>query len=481
MIVRPTSLHIDAMYRTDFASFIAKCFLTLHPGKPFYMNWHILSMAYQLEQVRLGRINRLIINMPPRSLKSIVSSVAYPAWLLGHDPSKLIVAVSYSKDLAIKHHNDFRKIMGATFYQRAFATRISRTKNTELEVETTLGGGRLATSIDGTLTGRGGDLVVLDDPLKSIDALSNLKREKPNSWYYKTLVSRLNDKVNGAILLVMQRLHMNDLTGTVLCGSEQWTKLVLSAIAELDEDILIGPNKYHTRRFGEALHQEREPLSFLEMMRSQQGADTFSAQYQQHPTPPGGALIKRAWVRRYDQLPASDASSQILQSWDTASKEGGENDYSACATVLIHNNQYYLVDVMRGRYNYPTLKSLAMGHARAYNANKILIEDTGVGTALIAEMQSAGFSAIAVKPEHDKLTRMSIQSAKIEGGQWFLPSHATWLAEFETEFFSFPMAGHDDQIDAISQALGHQLSAYGWNERNLKGLASFTSSLCGGW
>jgi predicted phage terminase large subunit-like protein len=477
---RPTIRHADAMHRTDFASFIGKCFHTLQPGRQFHMNWHIAATAYHLEQVRLGKINRLIINMPPRSLKSIMSSVAFPAFVLGHDPTKRIIAVSYGADLAVKHSNDFRAILEAPFYQRLFPrTRISRVKNTEFEVTTTLSGGRMATSIDGTLTGRGGDLFLLDDPLKPIDALSDSKRERTNDWFNNTLLSRLDDKLAGAIILVMQRLHLDDLCGTISRASNEWTLLNLPAIAEHDETILIGPNKHHVRREGEALQPKREPQSVLETIRSQQGADTFAAQYQQNPTPPGGALIKRAWVCRYDRLPASDSSSLILQSWDTASKEGGENDFSVCTTWLIHQDKYYLIDVVRGRFNYPTLKARAMWHARAFKANKILIEDTGVGSALVPEMQNAGFSAIAVRPERDKLTRMSVESAKIEGGRFFLPNQATWLAEFESELFAFPNVHHDDQIDSISQALAHALSECRWNERSLRGLASLTETLCG--
>jgi predicted phage terminase large subunit-like protein len=466
------------MYRTDFASFIGKCFHTLAPGSPFQMNWHIAAVAYRLEQVRLGKIRRLIINMPPRSLKSVMSSVAFPAFVLGHDPSKRLIAVSYGSDLAIKHSNDFRAIVNSQWYQRVFRqTRVSRLKNTELEVTTTKYGFRLATSIDGTLTGRGGDIVVVDDPLKPIDALSDARRERVNDWYNNTLLSRLDDKREGAIIIVMQRLHMDDLTGILCRTSDEWTVLSLPAIAEQDERVQIGADRYHVRRAGNLLHAEREPIAILDSIRSQLGSDTFAAQYQQEPIPPGGALIKRNWVGRYEQPPALDSSSQVLQSWDTAAKEGGENDFSVATTWLMQRNKYYLIDVMRGRFNYPTLRARAVWHARAHGANKILIEDTGVGTALIAELQNEGLPAIAVKPELDKLTRMSIQSAKFESGQVFFPSQAPWLADLESELFAFPNARHDDQVDSISQALAHHLSGYCWDERSLAGLAKFTAAI----
>jgi predicted phage terminase large subunit-like protein len=443
------------------------------------MSWHIEAMAYILEQVRLGKINRVIINVPPRSLKSIISSVAFPAYVLGHDPTKHIVAISYGSDLAIKHANDFRAIMNAPWYQRLFPmTRISRTKNTEFECLTTRNGYRLATSIDGTLTGRGADIVIVDDPLKPIDALSDSKRERVNDWFPNTLLSRLDDKQNGAIIVVMQRLHMDDLVGRLLRNSlDEWTVLNLPAIAAQEEVIQISAKRYHLRHIGDVLHPEREPMSVLESIRSQLGSDTFSAQYLQAPCPPGGAMIKRHWVRRYDQLPPRSSSSMVWQSWDTASKAGAENDWSVCTTWLRHENKYYLMDVLRDRFDYPNLKARAISYARAYNPEKILIEDTGVGPALISELQKLGLSAIAIKPEHDKLTRMSIQSGKFESGQVFFPIQAPWLTELEAELFAFPNIRYDDQVDSISQALMYQSDGFLWTPEALAGLARFTAGL----
>jgi predicted phage terminase large subunit-like protein len=462
---------LDAACRTDFVTFTGMCVHLLTPGKSFLPNWHIEKIAYHLEQVRLGKIRRLIINMPPRSLKSLMSSVAWPAYILGHDPTKQLVAISYSSDLAIYHSNGFRTIMNAPWYQRIFSgTQISRLKNTELEVATTWNGYRLATSVDGTLSGRGGDIFIIDDPLKPIDALSDSKRESVNKWFINTLQSRPDDKLKGAIVIVMQRLHPDDLTGMLLRTSNDWTLLNLPAIAEQEEKIQIGANKYHIRRVGDVLHPEREPKFLLDSIRSQVGSDIFAAQWQQAPIPPDGLMINRDWVRRYDQLPARASSSYVIQSWDTASREGGQNDWSVCTTWLLHENKYYLIDVLRGRFDYPTLKAQAISLASLHKPAKILIEDAGVGTALVRELQNAGLSAIAVKPEHDKLTRMSIQSAKFQGGRVYWPNEAPWLPDLEAEVFAFPNGRHDDQVDSISQALAHEMSEYLWNERSLAGL-----------
>ena len=177
-------------------------------------------------------------------------------------------------------------------------------------------------------------------------------------------------------------------------------------------------------------------------------------------------MIQRRWVCRYDSLPDRTPSDPVFQSWDTASRDGGLNDYSVCTTWLIQGGKYYLMHVLRKRLDYPTLKAQAIAHARAYNPNRILIEDSGssVGTALVGELKKAGLPAIAVKPERNKKTRMSIQSAKFENGLVFLPKQAPWLQDYEAELFAFPNVRFDDQVDSTSQALASDHSAFDANK-----------------
>ena len=178
--------------------------------------------------------------MPPRSLKSICASVALPAWLLGHDPTRRIICASYAQELSVKLANDFRLVVTSDWYRRLFPhTRLDPQKNTETEVVTTARGYRLATSVGGVLTGRGADLIVIDDPMKPQDALSDTKRQAVQQWFDTTLLSRLDDQARGAILLVMQRLHVEDLAGHVL-AKDGWAHLDLPAIAEAAADIPIG-------------------------------------------------------------------------------------------------------------------------------------------------------------------------------------------------------------------------------------------------
>jgi predicted phage terminase large subunit-like protein len=424
-----------------------------------------------LEQVRLGTNKRLIITVPPRSLKSIMCSVAFPAFVLGHDPTKRLIVVSYSADLAIKHGNDFRADVNSEEYHGIFpGMRMSAMKNTQTEVVTTRNGFRLTMSVDGALTGRGGDIIIIDDPIAALAARSQKSRDHVRDWFFNTLLSRLDDKQNGAIVLVMQRLHEDDLAGVLLRSSDEWTVLSLPAIAEQDERIPIGNGRFHYRRAGDVLHPEREPREVLESLRAQLGAETFAAQYQQRPVPPGGAMIKRASVRRYDK------SGQIIQSWDVANKQGEENDYSVCITLLVHENKYYVIDVLRGRFDFPTLRSKVSEQAKLHKATQVLIEDAGFGTALIQELKTADFSVIAVKPEYDKEIRMAIQAAKFENGQVFFPKDAPWLRDLEDELFAFPRSRHDDQVDALSQALAYKSRSY-WTQASLDGYCNFMNAL----
>ena len=254
-MLSPSMAHVNAACRKDFVSFVRKVFHVLNPSAIFHMNWHICAIAYYLEQVQLGKIRRLIITLPPRSLKSIMCSVAFPAFVLGHDPTKRLIVVSYSADLAIKHGNDFRAVVNSEEYRAIFSgMRISAMKNTQTEVVTTRNGFRLAMSVDGALTGRGGDIIIIDDPIVALEAvLSQKAREHVRHWYFNTLLSRLDDKQNGAIVLVMQRLHEDDLAGVLLRGSDEWTVLSLPAIAERDEQIPIGNGQIHVRRAGDVL------------------------------------------------------------------------------------------------------------------------------------------------------------------------------------------------------------------------------------
>jgi hypothetical protein len=234
-----TSNEYRAFLRSDFMTFIERSFCELNPTTPFLPNWHIEMIAAELEACRRGETRRLIINVPPRSLKSHCASIAFPAWLLGQAPSAQIIVASYAQELANKLSSDCRALFASSFYQDLFPTRLSLQRQALPEFATTQKGFRMATSVGGVLTGRGADFIIIDDPIKPDEAFSETQRRSANNWYNHTLYSRLNDKRDGCIVIIMQRLHEDDLVGHVLQLPDEWKVLRFPAIADQDEGYVI--------------------------------------------------------------------------------------------------------------------------------------------------------------------------------------------------------------------------------------------------
>jgi hypothetical protein len=326
-------MYADLM-RHDLCSFIHRAFLELNSQTPFLSNWHIELLAAKLEEVRRGTCKRLIVNIPPRHLKSHTASIVFPAWLLGHEAAKQILCVSYAKDLSEKLARDSRNLMASAFYEALFDTRISGERDAVLEFETNEGGFRLSTSVGGVLTGRGADIIIIDDPLKADDALSETRRQSVNEWYNNTLRSRLNSQETGAIIIVMQRLHADDLVAHVQ-EHEAWDVLSFAAIAEQDETYEFSTpfgRKRVRRQIGEVLQPSLLTPATLDIQRRSMTDYNFVAQYQQNPQPPSGIIVKREWLKFYTAAEKPERFDQILQSWDTANKDTELSNFSVCTT-----------------------------------------------------------------------------------------------------------------------------------------------------
>lgn len=450
----------NAVLRHDFTAFLHRCVLALNPGTQFKSNWHIQAIAYQLERVRRGEVTRLIINLPPRYLKSIMVSVAFPAFLLGHEPRRKITCLSYSADLSSKHAADVRAIVTSDWYRRAFP-KMQMRRETDSEIHTSERGYRRATSVYASLTGFGGDCFIIDDPQKPVDAQSDAHRTSLNQWFDNTLISRLDNKETGIIIIVMQRVHLNDLTGYLTETSPDWAVLNLAAIAEADEHIPVGDGNFHFRSAGEALHPEYESLETLHKLRQQVGSDIFSAQYQQSPVPPGGGMIRREWLLFYKETPERTSRAKVIQSWDTASKSGVQNDWSVCTTWLAADEHYYLLDLTRGRFEFPQLRDTAIQLAKRFKPNAVLIEDASAGTALAQDIKRIVHVPVRlIRPEHDKIGRVYVQQAKFEQGLVLFPEGAPFLPELLSELLTFPQCRHDDQVDSLCQALAFKNFGY---------------------
>jgi predicted phage terminase large subunit-like protein len=349
---------------------------------------------------------------------------------------------------------DCRRIMMSDWYQRAFPARLSPQRQAVPEFETTAQGCRLATSVGGVLTGRGADLIIIDDPLKPEEALSQSQRRTTNEWFDHTLYSRLNDKRNGAIVLIMHRLHEDDLAGHVL-GQEEWEVVRFPALAEVDEicevETVWGPRR-STRRPGDALHPAREPPEMLEQIRRTIGEYNFAGQYQQAPSPLGGGLVKAAWFRQYTSSEVPQSFDRVVQSWDTANKASELSDFSVCTSWGIKGKQVYLIDVLRKRLEYPELKRAVREQYERFRPSVVLIEDKASGTQLVQELTLEGLYAVTrYKPQFDKVMRMHAQTAMIESGFVRVPEKAPWLAQYLNEMTVFPNGRHDDQVDSTAQ------------------------------
>jgi predicted phage terminase large subunit-like protein len=452
-----TRTEYEVLLRHDFATFAGRCFQDLNPQTSLAINWHLEVIAAKLTAVRQDKIRRLIINLPPRHLKSLMASIAFPAWCLGHDPTAQLLCVSYAQDLADKLARDCRAIMISPSYRQVFRTRLAPHRQAVQEFITTQQGYRLATSTGGVLTGRGADIIVIDDPLKPEDALSAAQRHACNDWYDHTLYSRLNDKQRGAIIIVMQRLHEDDLVGHVL-EQEDWEVVRFPAIAEMDEthevETIFGRRSF-ARRQGEALHPGREPLDTIDRIRRTIGEYNFAGQYQQSPAPLGGGLVKAAWFKRYNDKNRPETFDRIVQSWDTANKANELSDFSVCTTWGIKGKELFLIGLFRRRLEYPALKRAVREQQGLYNADVVLIEDKASGTQLIQELRSEGCGGVTTQyqPTADKVMRMHAQTALIENGFVFIPESAPWVAEYVHEITVFPNGKHDDQVDSTAQFL----------------------------
>jgi predicted phage terminase large subunit-like protein len=408
----------DAITRLDFWTFVQRVFAELN-GQLFADNWHIQLLCAEIDRVRLEPNTRLAIALPPRSLKSIIVSVALPAWLLGHNPGLEIVCASYGQELADEFSSDCKRVMVTSWYGQLFpGTRLVRQAMGHLV--TTTGGKRYATSVGGTLTGMGADIIIVDDPMKPEEAYSDTERGKANDWAGHTLFTRINKKADSRIIIIQQRLHEDDMIGHV-CANADFHLLSFPAIAEEDEEHEIRTPFgafTHRRKVGEALHPERESVAVLDELRKQMGTSNFSAQYLQSPTPPGGGIVKIGCFKRYE-LVHRPHFIRVIQSWDCASKLGPSTDYSACTTWgLTSEKHIYLLDVYRGRLEYPELKRKVREMAVSLGATVVLIEDTVTGIPLIQELRLDRIAQIEpIQPRQDKLARMAIQTPLIERGQ----------------------------------------------------------------
>lgn len=439
--------------KSDFLTFAKLAFQTVYPSEKLHEEDFMHAIAYTLGRVDQGKEKRLIFNLPPRNLKTFLITICYSAWCLGHTPSKRIIITSYGDDLSQKFLRDIRQILNAPWYKHIFSkTIISQRKNSGSELETTEKGFIFATSTGSTLTGRGANLIIIDDPMKAADVFSEAHRKRVIDWFHNTLYTRLDSKKDSVLMVVMQRLHEDDLTGH-LEQFEDFRKISFPAIATTNQKFKLAKNLYYRREKGSVLNPRHETVAALQGTRVILGNHGFSAQYQQDPIPFDGTIFKKESFRYFEDLPAYIQDQRIVISWDTANTAGDNSDYTVGTVWNMSNHGFFLMEVVRVKQEFPDLLRTIDVYRNKYPGSVLLIEPAGSGTAIIQLCKKQGIHVWHAPPVDDKITRALRHMAYFERGLVLFRQDASWLSTLEKELLAFPNGKNDDQVDSITQAL----------------------------
>ena len=442
------------LYRDNLMSYVIRAFRELRGDVPLDVALYMRAICHLLERIERGEVKRAMILMPPRHLKSTIANVAFTAWLMGRHPGARIMSLSYGSDLAEGFSRDVRRLIEAPWHRAVFpGLLLDPRRASASELRTTAGGYRMARSMGGAITGFGGDFAIIDDPMKAEDAQSETQRDAVYKRYSETTVSRLDKPIHGAILLIMQRLHEDDLAGRLL-PSGDWEILELPAIETRVREVPLPGGATWTRCPDDILAPTHMDRGTLDRVRREVGSKTFEAQYQQSPTPAGGSIIRPEW---FGTIPANLRRKDyeaIVQSWDTASVPGESNDYSVCTTWGLKGNYIDLLDVHRGQHIYPELRQMAFKLRQTWAPHLIVVETQDVGRSLCDDLMRQNHRGVrGFSPRHDKVQRMSAQTVKLERKEGRLPHDALWKEGFLSEVASFPNGKYDDQVDTMSQLL----------------------------
>ena len=426
--------------------FFARYMFRHRKGYKWKHNWHHRAICDALMRVFRGQTKRLIINIPPRYSKTELAVVNFIAWSLGHFPDAEFIHTSYSGTLAVNNSFLAKLIVQDEHYGQVFpAVQIRADSKGKNDWRTTAGGVVYATGAGGTITGFGagkmrpgfGGAIIIDDPHKADEAHSDTVRGNVLDWFGNTLESRTNSPET-PIILIMQRLHEEDLSGLLRAGGngEDWEVLCIPAVNEQDE--ALWPFKH-----------DRDTLRRME----QSNPYVFAGQYMQRPAPLGGGIFKNDWWKYFSLRPQF---RRIIQSWDTAFKTGSTDDYSVCTTWGEAELGYYLIDRFKEKVEFPDLKRMATSLYEQYKPNAVLVEDKASGQSLIQELKrQTRIPVVAIKVDSDKVSRAYAVTPLVESGRVFLPESAPWLPDFLANLGTFPNAAHDDDVDSVTQALNY--------------------------
>ena len=393
---------------------------------------------------------RLIVSMPPRHGKSFLLSQWTPVWFLANWPQKQVGLASYAAEFAATWGRNVRNLV--TEHQDSLGIAISDDLNRAHQWRLTGGGGMMTAGVGGPFTGYGFDLLIIDDPIKNDEeANSTLQRQRLWDWWLTTARTRLEP--GGSIIVVMTRWHEDDLVGRLLAAEgNEWEHIRLPALAEPDDPL--------GRMEGEALWPSRFDTQYLSKERIIQGPVNWPGLYQQRPSHAGGSIFKAHWWQYVDRI---EPNGTVNQFWDTAFKTGQGNDYSVCVTMTEIPNGYSVLDVWRGRVEYPDLLRTMQAQAARFTPSTIYVEDAASGQSVIQSLKrDTRLPVVGVKPDRDKVLRANEITGLVEAGKVSLPRRAAWLADFLDELGSFPSGTYDDQVDAFVGVLTEMTRPSSW-------------------
>lgn len=472
-----TMADIEAtFYEESLYQFMRASWRYIDPN-PFVDNWHLKAIAEHLEAVKKGEITRLIINQPPRTSKSSML-VAFDPWIWAQQkvisdtsgPGVQFLHASYAQTLSIRDSVKTRRLIESPWYQRYWGKKVQITsdQNTKIRFDNAQGGYRLATSVGGTLTGEGGSIIIIDDPHNAVEAESETVRNSTLEWFDNSLSTRLNNPRTGAIILVMQRLHEDDLTGHILssdAGSD-WVHLMLPMRYEADRAAVLYPNAIGWEdprtEEGELLTPERYDEDSVVRLERQLGPFGAAGQLQQRPEPKGGGILKREWWVDWDKENYPQIQ-YVLASVDTAYTTKEENDYSAMTVwgVFEDDNdvpRVMLMNAWRAKLELHELVEKIAATNKKFKTDYMLLENKAAGISVAQEIRRVygyeNWGVQLVDPRgQDKVARAYSVQHLFADNLVYAPTNFSWADMVITECSGFPKAKNDDLVDTVTQAL----------------------------
>lgn len=459
--MNPTAISKEKAKRS-LAEFIKQAWHQLEPGQPYSHNWHIDATCEHLEAVTNNQITRLLINVPPGTMKSLMTSVFFPSWEWGAKGMQHLkyISTAHSQTLALRDNIKSRRLIGSQWYQDRWPITIMGDQNSKTKFENDQFGFREAMATS-SVTGARGDRIIVDDPHSVEGASSDQKRQTTLEWFTEALPTRLINPKTSAIIVIMQRLHAEDISGYILAKELGYEHLMLPMEFDPTRKCYTSIGFEDPRTYeGELLFEERFPREVVERDKKIMGSLATAGQMQQSPAPAGGNIFREAdfgWYKAYRQY------DKITISWDTAFKASELNDPSVAIVWGHREGGFDILEVVRKRMKYPALKREAINLAEKYSEQKwyarqrlltLLIEDKASGQSLIQDLKDGtNYNIVSILPENDKITRAATCSPQVEDGKVNLKADAPWVQDYIEEMTVFPNVSHDDQVDATSQFL----------------------------